>query len=82
MANIISEVSGRQVAYHALTEEQMIAGARALGMPEPMIGYMTVLYGAVRAGYAAGLTSDVEKVTGRKPITFRDVAHMAKESWK
>jgi len=81
-AKIISEVSGRPVAYHSLTEEQMIAGARAIGMPEPAIGYMTVLYGVVRAGYAAGVTPDFEKVTGRGPITFRNFALTAMEAWK
>ena len=81
-AKIISEVSGRPVAYHPLIEEQMVAGARAIGMPEPAIAYMTVLYGVVRAGYAVGVTSDFEKVTGRKPITFKSFAHTAVAAWK
>ena len=75
-------MSGRPVAYHSLTEEQMVAGARAIGMPEPAIGYMTVLYGVVRAGYAAGVTSDFEKVAGRKPITFKNFAQTAAAAWK
>jgi uncharacterized protein YbjT (DUF2867 family) len=81
-AAIISEVSGRHVTYHSLTEEQMVAGARALGMPEPAITYMTVLYGVVRAGYAAAVTSDIEKVTGRKPATFREFAQANAAAWK
>ena len=81
-AKIVSEASGRTVAYHALTEEQMVAGARGLGMPEPAIGYLTVLYSVVRAGYAAPVTSVVEKVTGRKPATFRDFAQANAEAWK
>jgi NAD(P)H dehydrogenase (quinone) len=82
IAKIISEVSGRPVTYHSLTEEQMVAGARAIGMPEPAIGYMTVLYGVVRAGYAAGVTPDFEKVMGRKPITFKNFAQTAAAAWK
>ena len=81
-AKIISEASGRPVAYHSLTEEQMVAGARAIGMPEPAIAYLTVLYGAVRAGYAAAVTSDFEKVTGRKPIAFKDFTQTAVAAWK
>ena len=81
-AKIISEVSGRPVVYHSLTEEQMVVGARAIGMPEPAIGYMTILYGVVRAGYAAGVTPDFEKVTGRKPITFKNFAQRAAAAWK
>lgn len=64
---MIGEVSGRPVAWHALTEEQMTAGARALGMPEPA---------------AAGVSSDVETVTGRKPIAFRTFAELAAPAWK
>jgi uncharacterized protein YbjT (DUF2867 family) len=82
VAKIIGDVSGRPVAYHALTEEQMTAGARAAGMPEPAAGYLAVLYGVVRAGYAAGVTSDVETVTGRKAITFRTFAEEAAVAWK
>jgi hypothetical protein len=54
-----------RVPPNPLTEEQMVAGARAIGMPEPAIGHLTALYGVVRAGYAAGVTPDFEKVTGR-----------------
>lgn len=82
VAKIIGDVSGRPVAYHALTEEQMTAGALAAGMPESAVGYLAVLYGAVRAGYVAGVTSDVETVTGRKPIAFRAFAEAAAPAWK
>jgi uncharacterized protein YbjT (DUF2867 family) len=82
VARIIAQVSGRPVAYHALTEEQMAAGARSSGMPEPAIAYLTMLYGAVRAGFAAEVTGDVEKVTGRKPIRFEEFAQAAAPAWK
>jgi uncharacterized protein YbjT (DUF2867 family) len=82
IAKIIAEVSARPVVYHALTEEQMTAGARAAGMPEPAAGYLAVLYGVVRAGYAAGVTSDVKTVTGKEPISFRTFAEQAAPAWK
>ncbi|MGJ5815999.1 SDR family oxidoreductase [Paludibaculum fermentans] len=81
-AKIVSEVSDRAVAYHALTEEQMVDGARGLGMPESAIGYLTVLYSVVRAGYAAPVTPVVEQVVGRKPITFRAFAQANVAAWK
>jgi len=81
VAKMIQEASGRPVVYHPLTEEQMVAGARAMGMPGPAIASMTVLYGAVRAGHTAAVTSDFEKVTGRKPITFKNFAQTAVASW-
>ncbi len=80
-ARIISEVSGRPVSYHALTEEQMVAGARAAGIPEAAVAYMAVLYGFVRAGYTAAITGEVEKVTGRRPVTFREFAQASAGAW-
>jgi uncharacterized protein YbjT (DUF2867 family) len=81
-ARIIGEASGRPVAYHPVTEEQMVAGARAQGMPESAVIYLSVLYGVVRAGFAAAVTGDVEKVTGRKPIRFEEFAQAAAAAWK
>lgn len=77
VAKIISTASGNTVVYHALTEEQMLEGARAQGMPEPILAYLGTLYSVVRAGYAAGISHDVETITGRKPITFEAFARSA-----
>jgi hypothetical protein len=33
-----------------------------------------MLYAIVRAGNAAGITTDVERVLGRKPLRFSDVS--------
>ena len=82
VARIISEASGRAVTYRSITEEQMTAGGRAQGMPEPAIEYLQGLYGIVRAGFAAGVTGDVEKVTGRKPVRFEDFARAAAAAWR
>jgi uncharacterized protein YbjT (DUF2867 family) len=81
-ARIIGEASGRPVAYHSLSEEEMVAGARAAGMPENAIVYLTVLYGVVRAGFAAAVTGDFEKVAGRKPVRFEEFARAAAAAWR
>ena len=81
-AAVLSEVSGRQIVYHPLTEEQMEAGARAAGVPEQAIGYLMVLYGVVRAGYAAGVAGEVERVLHRRPLTFREFAQRNAAVWK
>ena len=81
VAATISKVSGKPVAYHALTEEAMFKGLRGTGMPEGAVQYVGVLYGAVRAGYAAAVTNDVETVTGRKPQTFEAFARQHAANW-
>jgi uncharacterized protein YbjT (DUF2867 family) len=82
VTRIISEVSGRQIQYHALTEEAMLQGARDQGMPGGAVQYMGVLYGAVRSGWLAAVTDDVENVTGRPPISFGDFAQKNAAAWK
>ncbi len=81
VAGIISRVAGRTVAYHALSEEAMFQGLRGTGMPEGAVQYVGVLYGVVRAGYAATVTNDVETVTGRKPQTFAAFSQQNAASW-
>jgi uncharacterized protein YbjT (DUF2867 family) len=82
VAKIIGQVSGRAVAYTPLTEEQMVAGARAAGMPEPAIAYVNMLYSVVRAGYLAAVPPDFERVTGRQPISFAAFAQANAGAWK
>lgn len=79
VARIISNASGRPVTYHSLTEEQMLAGARAAGMPEPEVQYLGVLYQLVRAGYSAPVSADFERITGRQPRGFAEFART--EAW-
>lgn len=76
-AKIIGEASRNTVVYHALTEEQMLEGARAQGMPEPIVAYLGMLYSVVRGGFAAGVSGDFEAITGRKPIAFEAFARSA-----
>ena len=59
----------------------MLKGMRDTGMPEGAVQYVGMLYGAVRAGYTAVVTKDVETVTGRKPTTFDDFARKNAAAW-
>jgi uncharacterized protein YbjT (DUF2867 family) len=81
VAAMISKVSGKPITYQAIPEEAMLSGLRGTGMPEGAVQYVGVLYSAVRAGYTAAVTRDVEAVTGRKPITFQDFARQAAAAW-
>jgi uncharacterized protein YbjT (DUF2867 family) len=82
VAKIISEVAGKTIQYHALTEADMLQGARDQGLPESAVGYMAMLYQVVREGWAAGTTEDVQKVLGRPPISFGEFAQMNAAAWK
>jgi uncharacterized protein YbjT (DUF2867 family) len=81
VAAIISKVSGKTITYQAIPEDAMLSGLRGTGMPEGAVQYVGVLYSAVRAGYTAAITSDVETVTGRKPIPFDAFARQSTAAW-
>ena len=82
VARIISEVSGKKIEYRAISEEEMMDMARNNGVPEGAVEYLQVLYSVVRAGYAAEITGDVKRVTGKEPITFEAFARAGKAAWK
>ena len=74
IAKIISNACGRTITYHAITPEQMSEGAQSHGMPEPMVAYLGMLYGVVRAGHAAGIAPFPESLAGCKPTSFEAFA--------
>jgi uncharacterized protein YbjT (DUF2867 family) len=82
VAKIISEASNRQIQYQALTEEAMLQGARDQGLSEGAVQFMGVLYKAVRSGKMAAITEDVERVIGRRPVSFGDFAQAHADAWK
>jgi len=82
VARMITQAIGREVAYHALSEEAMLQGARDNGMPEPAVQYMAVLYAVVRAGYMGVVTDVVEKVTGHKPVCFAEFVKDNSACWR
>jgi uncharacterized protein YbjT (DUF2867 family) len=81
VADIISLVADKVVTYQAIPEEAMLNGLRETGMPEGAVQYVGVLYNAVRAGYASTVTSDVESVTGKKPVDFESFVRKNAAAW-
>lgn len=82
VARLISQAAGRTVSYHAITEEEMLHGAMKSGLPESAAQFMGLLYSVVRNGWAAGVTDDVQRVTGHPPISFAEFARQSAAAWK
>jgi uncharacterized protein YbjT (DUF2867 family) len=82
VAGMISEITGKTISYPALPEEAMLAGAREQGMPEGAVAYMAILYQAVRSGWVAAVTDDVQKATGRPAITFGEFVRKSADHWR
>ncbi|MGC9964992.1 MAG: SDR family oxidoreductase [Syntrophobacteraceae bacterium] len=71
---IISDVCGRTVTYHPISETEMMQNVREQGMPESAIQYIVQLFALVRKGLMAEITDKVREVTGRTPISFKEFA--------
>lgn len=72
-AATVSEVRGREVTYHPETVEEAYA-SRARWNPEPWQADAWVsTYTAIAEGALARVTGDVERVTGRRPLSLREV---------
>jgi uncharacterized protein YbjT (DUF2867 family) len=52
------------------------------GMPEVMVDWMSSLNQIVSAGYAAGISPDVQTLLGRAPITFQQFAKDHAVQWQ
>src|ERR1700720_4929988 len=72
-AALIAEITGRALAFRAITEEQLRAGLTQAGLPVEVVN--TVI--SIQASFAAGgfgiLTGDVERLWGPPPKPLRDV---------
>jgi NAD(P)H dehydrogenase (quinone) len=71
-AAIVSEVVAKPLNYAVITEEQLRAGLSQAGLPFVIDAVVEIKQTFVR-GYFDILTSDIERLSGRAPKSFRDV---------
>jgi uncharacterized protein YbjT (DUF2867 family) len=70
IANILSKITGRKITYTNVSDEDAQRGMKENGMQEWTINALTELFNFQKAGKASLVSSDVEMITGRKPISF------------
>jgi uncharacterized protein YbjT (DUF2867 family) len=78
----LSEATGREITYVAITPEQFREGALAAGLPEWLVSALERLNENLVAGRSAEVTDDVRKVAGREPITFDQFARDYAQAFK
>jgi uncharacterized protein YbjT (DUF2867 family) len=74
IADVISSVSGRKVEFETCSDEDMLGWLTGSGWRSEVAGAVIALYQSIRDGVRATVTSDVQEVLGRPPITFRHFA--------
>jgi uncharacterized protein YbjT (DUF2867 family) len=74
VASKLTDATGRQVKYVAITSEQFREGALAQGLPEWLVSALERLNEIFAAGHAAEVTDAVKSVGGKEPTTFDEFA--------
>jgi len=82
IAALMAEASERPVTYVDVPEEAARAGLEQGGVPEPMLSAFMELWALEKAGQAAWVTDDAERVLGRPPRGFADFARDYAAAWK
>ena len=80
-AATIGEVTGRTVRYVDVPEQAARDAMLGLGMPAFAVDAMMELHAIDKAGHAAAVTPEVERLTGTAPRSFRAFAEAHRARW-
>ena len=81
-AATISAALGKPVKHVSVPTEAAVATMNQWGMPPFIVNVMDSLNKIVSAGYASGVSSDVEIILGRKPRSFAAFVNESVGVWK
>jgi NAD(P)H dehydrogenase (quinone) len=73
IAQIASELTGRDIRRVVVDDDNWVAEQVAQGTPEPMARFMLGFYQAARQGHFAGVDPVLGELLGRQPRTVRDL---------
>lgn len=72
IAALASDVIGKPIMVVDVSDGQLAEGMKAAGVPEPVIPTLVSFDVATREGDLGAITTDVERLSGRKPRALRD----------
>jgi uncharacterized protein YbjT (DUF2867 family) len=78
---MISRAIGRPVRYEAISPEQAETALRGWGLPPAQIALYSSLAHVYSQGWAAGLSPDVQTLTGHAPRSFADFVAEHAAAW-
>jgi uncharacterized protein YbjT (DUF2867 family) len=80
MIEMIGRAAGRKIAYVDVPESA--AREAMAGMPPVMVEWFMSLHHVIKQGWAAGISDDVQRLTGRAPRRFADFVAENANVWK
>ncbi len=72
-ATILSDVTGKTITYPNPSAEEYTGALKAAGVPDFVAPYMISVYSMIANNHVNIIGNDIEKLTGRKPNTLRNV---------
>ena len=81
VATILSREAGRRIVFEDIAPETMLQNLLAAGLPADYAQFMLVILGYFKAGYAQRVTTAVQDITGRAPISFEQYAREHRAAW-
>ncbi len=81
VAHILTEITGQKISYKEILPQEMFQGLLAAGLPKSYSEFMLMILEFFKLGYAERTTDAVEKITGKKPISFTQYATDFKSAW-
>lgn len=73
LASIASEVTGREITYRMVSDDEWRSAKVAAGMPEVYADMLLGTFRAARRGDFAATDPSLGDILGREPLTMRDV---------
>jgi (4-alkanoyl-5-oxo-2,5-dihydrofuran-3-yl)methyl phosphate reductase len=70
MASKIGKVIGRSIGFESISEEEARQQQVSRGVSSPLVEAHLSIFRAIREGRFATVTGGVERVLGRRPLTF------------
>jgi uncharacterized protein YbjT (DUF2867 family) len=81
-AEILSNATGKKIDYVNISDEEARGAMKKVGLDDWLVNAISELYSYFRKGYASHVSSAVEEVTGKKPITFAQFAKDYAEAFR
>lgn len=81
VAKILSSATGIGIEYADITPEAFKSGLLGAGLPEDYSDFLVMIAGALKAGYSSAVLDNVQKLTGKTPLSFEEYAKENKSKW-
>jgi len=81
---VAKEISGsiaKKISYQEIQPDDLKRGLLGAGLPEDYTHFLIMIFGFLREGYNAPVTSSVRDILGREPGNFTQYARDFKHAW-